>query len=502
MIAAPDAAYPAGALEVSWGDPPVSTDPGCAGMTFTLDHFLILTRDDAWPTGPGDVNARAWAINDKKARGARLTVHRAQRTFYAKVYACDDASPGCADHFGADTGEALSDTAANADTAVTAQEIWRLVGVDADTDDYMFDTPGFTAPSPFFFDDDWCPASAGRLAVYYSRQGRIYRAVESSADTGWRNYNDQTAITWDIDPVAQVHRSDPDFVNVSHPYAAQVLDSAEDVYIQINAQNRTESCATSGVCHIVSVRSTDGCGTDFDLGCADCCPDGADLDTAPDSGLCDWPGAGEVIIPLDTGVALLEAQHGTWVWDYIANPGLDLGESQDMVLLFSGTSVGTCATGNGTYRADWDSVDGWHLATDGPPTCPVEQIDNRHNASAIPLPGGDRKVYVLSYNMATDPYVYTYYWNGTFEEWEDHTAIPRFVLDDADTGATEISPECLGGPHVFARIVGGVPYEGAIVQVEEVDPDTASEKPCSGDRVGAPQFAWYFAELQNHMGGP
>ena len=489
-----DADYPAGAFQFSWNDVPDTLDAGCSELTYTHARFLLVLSYDTWLTGPDDTNARVYDMGSFTERD--VYVHRAQRPFWAHLYACDDTDPSCADRFGSGAMEAVADVT---DSNTTTQEVWKLVGVDNETDtaDYMFDTMGFTAPSPFFYEGGTCAGMGGRLAVVYNTNSYFYIAQDTSAGNGWKNWNNRsdtadTIISWDITRIAGAHSSDSDYQFASHPYVAKVLNQDSEHRIRMMAQNRPEGDCDETDCQIVWLESIDACGEDFDMDCASCCPGGT-------SGPCGWDtaiadGRGGVAIEASPSDNFDDVQHGVWAYDYIQTSYINLNLSHDRLLLFSGTASTTCGPQTGVYGADWNaSSEEWEPVLDtDTATCPHVELQARHNASVIPLPEGDFKVYTAP-RAPGESDIVIHYWDGLRQQWDTETSEPKYILEDS----TELDHLCIGAPQVFARIAGGQPYEGAVMLGRPVDPDHGFCKTI-GTQHGTPKLAWYFAELQNH----
>ncbi len=451
--------HPSGAFEATW-----STASNCG--SFTLDHYRVVINDTATPTSISD--GEFWNV----AAGTTTVsafVHRSERVFYGKVYACDTST--CVDVYGNGAGETVT---TDTDTGTTEQEEWVLTGVTGPTDTahYVTNVTNALAASAFFYPGGW--SRANQLALYYSVGDSIYMQYTESGSSGWQNYNDTTI--WEAAVlVAEGHESDTDFDEPSHAYVSPVVVGGNN-RVRMLAQN------AGSVNQVVSIDSTDDEGDDFNLTCADCC----DGNTA---GECDWPTVADVAICSDMTSScdyLERAQHGRWVWDYIADGVPDLSSDTPSVVFSGQYDESTCTSPNGPtqaeiFWADWDTANAeWDVSMSG--GCPVIQYENRHDPGIQVFPGGLVKMYVMQAE-GNGAEFHLYYFDGF--SWESQSATPVIYLDDG--GTTEVEDDCLSNPAGIVRFEGG-PQTGLFLDIQGVGGDCAS---------GVANYGIYFAELSN-----
>ena len=139
----PSKGFAIGFVAVSPSQDEDDTIPPCTS-DFTLDHYRVVLNDDHQPTTPtdGKVFKRSTAL------GFDALVHRSQREFYGRIYACDDVA--CDDVWGDDSCETLNDPDDLAQDT-TEQEVWLFEGVSDDGDTTSRVTTEQGAPAVFFF---------------------------------------------------------------------------------------------------------------------------------------------------------------------------------------------------------------------------------------------------------------------------------------------------------------------------------------------------------------
>lgn len=454
--------HPSGAFTVTFA---TGVFTNCS--TFTLDHYRTVLKYTGTPTSPTD------GIVVDGTPPLSIFVNRAERTYYAKIYACDNAS--CTDVFGSGSGEPI--TGATTDSATTLQEVWRLTSVTGPTDSTHFvtDTLGATSPSSFFYPSGW--SREGQLALYYSAgEDEIYMQYTTAA--GWQDFNDTT---WtDNGVVAESYGSGTDYDQVSHPTVLPVVLAGPVNRVRMLATNRGSKK------QIVMVDSYDDTGDDFDLTYGSC------WDST--SGECDWPSVGSVAMCADgtsTCDYLSHAAHSRWLWDLVAY-GPPVMASEYPEILFMGEESGAdgCdAEGllnDDIYAATWS---GSSIDVNLSGSCPEDPfVTEDHDPAVTALPGDTFKVYVMD---ASTYEVNTHYRqdDGTWEDATTYPAHPLFLLEDD----TEITHDCLADLDSFAFLDGSTPREGMFVKVAEDDMLFEGHY-CT---TGTYQEAIYFAELEN-----
>ena len=455
--------HASGAFSVTFGTVNQST---CG--TFTLHHYQIVLNDSATPTSPTD-----GLMFGANASPKSTFVHRADRLYYAKVYACDDAA--CTDVLGDGAGETITGTSTGSGT--TEAEVWVLTSVadQSDTSHYVVSSDSATSPSSFFYPPGW--TREGQLALYYSEGDDEIYMPYTDAD-GWQDFND-TAWT-DNGVVAESQGGGTDFDGTSHPSVLPVVTGSGN-RVRMLAQNSGSSKK-----HLVTVDSTDDTGDDFNLTCGTCCAGGT-------AGECYWSSVASVAICADSTSGcshLARALHSRWQWDLIAY-GPPVLASEYPTLLFTGSEDGNagCDVEGGStddvYGATW-SGSAW--AVDMTSSCPTDPFAvDEHDPAVTAYPGDEFKVYVVD---SSSPYdVVTYYQrsNGT---WEAQTPVPTFELEDS----TVITGDCLADLDSFVFNDSGTPREGMFLKVAE-DGDTNFEGHLCNSGTAAAGI--YFAELSN-----
>lgn len=471
-------------FDFTWVVVPTAGD--CA--SFTIDHYRVVLKEGSYPTGPNSGRVFAYGTS---AAGTALP-HRAEREFYARLFACDNAD--CSDVFGNVAGEGIDTDAADdaREIDTTDPESWAIVGLNANDGGIASTVVPTTAndPTSFFYPPGTTHAGTLALYVYRSASGYQHVVYARNGSSGWDDFNRST---WSVymDEAFGSHTSDLDYDDVSHPYARPV-DNGMDVVVRALAQNQ----GTSGYWHVDWTDSVDDIGDDFDLTCSSCCAGASSTE-------CDFPTA-EAASPPTAGVAvcadssascyeLKDALHGRWMWDYIADPVPDM-TSDSPTILFSGSPDGvTCsAVGGGQadiYQATWDPVgETWEVLMDG--SCPDAIITDAHDPGIIPLPNGDFKAYVVD---ASHELVIHYY-NGVTESWETGTSVVEIYFEG---DSTVVDHDCIANVDAFVHVDGG-PLEGMFFYLAPSDGAFEVGYCDQGsDYSGSAYSNIYFAELQN-----
>lgn len=468
---------PSAAFTVSWNAAPSS----CG--SFSLLKYRIVLNDGGTPSSPTDgIQFDAPAVNTDR----NTFVYRADRLYYAKIYACDDS--GCTDLLGDAEDTPTNDT----DNLPADPEIWLVTGVTAaSTTDYAQLGPG--AASVFFYPSGW--TRDDHLAMYWEDSSNHTIKYKYATSAGWQDFNNTTWLAPPV-PVAQSETAVDDFKYVGHPYAFPVNDGTDDI-VRLLAQNHnTGSWFPDN--HVVSVDSVDDIGDDFNLYDTTCNSGGP--------GLCDWSGVGEVAICADGTAGCSEvdnALHGRWAWEYMVLGPPDLSVDEPM-LLFSGEGDDedddTCLSTlpgsvdkNDILMATWDASGQEWVVTDDGSGCPEVLIADYHDPGVVPLPDGatdDFKVYAKAWNAGT---LTTFYVNdlSTTPTVEADQPSPTFIFDDIYD--TPLDTDCMANVDVFTYLDGSTPREGMFFDggVSSTSYDGGS---CSS---GFNTGAVYFAELIN-----
>lgn len=185
-------------FDFTWAAVPTGGD--CS--LFSLDHYVIAIKESSYPA----TASSGMPLNAGSSLTARLLPHRAQRTFYAKLFACDNST--CSDIFGSAANETFVRTSDHDELEIdtTEQEIWEIVGLN-DEDGGITGLEGETNdPGSFFFPPGW--TNAGQLAIYgYDQESTEQNLKVIVANTaGWQNFNTATFST--AVEVAGDHSSD------------------------------------------------------------------------------------------------------------------------------------------------------------------------------------------------------------------------------------------------------------------------------------------------------
>ena len=512
---APAAVHGSGAFDVTFSavNPVADITPACTPTLplFSLDHYRVVLDDDAAPTSVTDGKVYDYGST---AGTKYALVHRAERTFYGKVFACDNAD--CTDVWGDDACESVA-TNSDVDSDTTDEEVWLFQDVAnaTDMDHFVADNAdGCGAASAFFFpvtgSSDY--TDEDKLVVYCSDgSGQIKRML--STNSGWEsdgyNYPHDVASpdspAWAAAPAvvtqsmtetgACVADECKEFDKVDHPWAVPATDGT-DYFVRLFAQNN----GANDFKHVVMVDSGDDQGTDFELTVSTpsytCATTGTE---------CDWPSVADVVIAADSTAGtgyLFSALHGRLAWDQIADEAtddgaLDVSTSGDepFMVVSAKPNTTTCsAYAPGTsdpdvLMAEWDaSSQLWEVSKSSSPTCADDwAAADCHDPAVTALPGDEFKMYAVQWEGSTH-LIHIFYFDGT--DWETETSTPIFKLEDGDV----ISPECLANPATVARVDDGTPYEGMFVSGSSVGDYDGAECPNGEDM---PQLALYFAILTN-----
>ena len=388
-------------------------------------------------------------------------VHRSSKAYAYAAFACEDSacSSWYADGSGANES-AVNTTHGNS----TDPEMWELSGVSGESDvtSVVVDDANANAPHAFFYPTDWGTGYSDRLALYYSVPGEDGEDTAIPGDPSYVYYTIHDDTGWPSDPindpsywatatlVAQGPADTPGVADhlADHPWAMLTRDGS-DRRVQLFLQSQHNDNQT-----VVQIESVDEGGDDFGLGCSS---DPCDYTIIANS-------LGSVAIDADGTSAtsyVHDARHSRVGWSYIEDPYIDKGtDSPFMIFQLQRPGAGSCADSGyddiGKATGDWDTGDGrweWTVETDGgSPDCPVVHIEDGHDNTLIPLPGGEYKLYYKEYGTDT---FYVTYWDGS--TWGDDAAI-EFVWDGSTTSGPD--NECISNISALVHKNGAVIHEG------------------------------------------
>lgn len=455
-------------FHVTWG----TTFSGACGG-FTLDHYQLVIKEGSTPASPTDGE-----IVTSNTGSANIRPHRAQRTYYSKLYACDDVS--CSDVFGSAGGETITTALGCSDSCygTTAQEHWEIWGKDYDDGTLIATSPGTSA---FFYPTGF--GNAGYLGFFYNDVVNIH--WKEPTTSGWQNFN---AATWSsAEFVAGSHVSDTDYDATTHPYAFPVTVTSGGVTTYetyLLAQN------DSTTRHVVWGIVDDGVSQTVDISCASCC-------YASSAGPCDWPGGESLgydgVAVDETAWNMADALHGHWMWNLI-DDGIPDMTSDTPSILFTGNLDGsTCAVVGGAeddvYEATWDPSTGWIVRDDDADDCPDPVITDAHDPGITPLPADSYKIYAMdsSHDLTT--------WYMHDDTIEADTATPQIKWGNAPQNV--VTPDCIADVDTFAFVDGSGPHEGMFLYIAETDETFQSGTCTSGTRKTFGKQGVYFARLTN-----
>ena len=233
---APHGTRSSAAFALTWSAAPLS----CG--TFTRAGYRIVLKEGGYPTSP-TAGLIFNAVSASTGRDAHVL--RAQREYYPKIYACDNAA--CTDVLG-DAEDAPTNDTALADS--TEPEVWVVSSVTA-TSTTVYAQSGHGAPSTFFYPAGW--TRAGKLAFYWEDSSTGHIKMKYATTAGWQDFNTaswESAVT-----VAQSQPGYTDFDSIGHAWAFPVTDGLND-FVRLMAQNHPDFPYD----HIVSVDSTNDLG--------------------------------------------------------------------------------------------------------------------------------------------------------------------------------------------------------------------------------------------------
>jgi hypothetical protein len=509
--------HPSGALRFHWA---AATSP-CG--TFSIHHYRVVINEGSTPTSVTDGIAADPPLSGCSAGTCHADVwpHRSERTYYAKVFACQDAA--CSDIRG-DAEDAPTNVTAGPVT--TAQEEWVVTSIDppdedtgstAETDG-IFLGHGENAPFGFFVPEGW--DDEGHLALYYDDISErtstgIRRIKVQVADVeGWQDFN---TASWGVTSTIAENRVEDEYDATGHAWPRPVvIDDVGTEIVLLHARNAHQPPDELNN-HILQLQSLEKDVADFDMECEDCCLDSIDVGTDPDDGPCNWPENGPVVICADTtsGCWNLEnAMQGTWLWDYVAFPMPNLYDSEPRILFSGEVYDFTPDTGDtaesspchsnmydepdqdNVYMAQWERDTGeevgeWDVVMDG--DCPETVINDAHGPAATPLPGDQFKIY--SQRWEDGGFQIHYY--KPLGGIETLTSTPKFLFDDSPTN-TEITHNCIGNVQTVVYVEHPeegppIPHQGMFFMGAGTG-EPLGELTCSG---GFEQTGIYFAELSN-----
>ena len=229
---------------------------GAECVAFTLHHYRVVLKQGGAPANQYD----GIVFDGSTGAAVRALPHRAGRTYYARLYACDNLA--CDDVYGDAAGETISTDATMDEQEIdsTEDEEWLILGLTqtdygipaGGVDDAANDPEAFTIPT------GW--TGAGKVALFaYDHDGTdLSISVALSTATTWSNYN---VATWaDRTLIVGNHDSLTSYSAVSHPYVQPTVDGTDKIY-RLLAQNQ----GGTGYNHVVWADSLNNNVFDFDL---------------------------------------------------------------------------------------------------------------------------------------------------------------------------------------------------------------------------------------------
>ncbi|MCB9763725.1 MAG: hypothetical protein H6739_28405 [Alphaproteobacteria bacterium] len=418
--------------------------------------------------------------------------HRANKTFYYRVYACENDS--CSDFYGNDGAD--ESVSGDKDDHTTGVELWLVTGVtgESDTSSYVKDN-GANAPEGFFYPTGW-GSWGDTLVMYYSISGdtsnpsevRHVRYTSSGWPTSPNNPSDWVGDTLVLE--GDTDTAEDDF-GLDHPWS-MLIDDGSDQWVELMMQNH--ACSYAGNCKVVQIASDDDEGTDFGLGCSG----SSCTDTPLDSGMDGYVAVEHSSTPSHSMYNVSHAQHGRFWWDYLNDGPVDPGADAPSILFNYGYGPycsysynDNLASAVGSYSS---SIWTWTVDVDGS-NCPVNVADNVHDNTIVPLGDGAFKVY---YKQHSDDHWRVTYHDGS--AWESHDAPVAFIFDDGLK--TPLSDECVENLMIFRYDDGGTIRQGALFMLWDSDECAAQ---VGGSPVGRDDdvgdvrddSAILFAELSN-----
>ena len=458
--------------------------PDCLG--FGIHHYRAVLKQGSAPTDETD----GLIFDGSTGTTLRAMPHRASRSYYVRLFACDDAT--CTDIFGDGVVESISTVAGldDQDTGTTEDEEWLIddklstqtgLGSTA-VDDLANDVEVLTIPQ------GW--TGAGKLAIFAFDHDDTERSVSValSSGTGWTNYN---STTWSgFTNVVGSNSTLPDYAVVNHPFVIPHDDGTTKRF-RMMAQN----AGAAGTQHQVWVDSAAGTPQDFDLTLT-----GTDCVGTSDYE-CDWAtrvAAGLAGVALESGTVWETNLHGRWVWDYVADGVPDL-TSDSPLMVFTGQPDGTNCVDVGDdssdiYMATWSPGTSTWVPYDGVDsgTCADAIVPDAHDPAVTPLPAGEFKMYSVNTN---DHDIIIHYYDGT--KWESDTATVTVRWDDAASPQTPVDQDCIANVATVARMVSGTGREAMFMYVARKDTDFEEQVCDAGSDFTGAGSRIYAAELQN-----
>ncbi|HJN73016.1 MAG TPA: hypothetical protein QGF58_03685, partial [Myxococcota bacterium] len=279
-----------------------------------------------------------------------------------------------------------------------------------------------------------------------------------------------------------------------HPIA-MLTENSSDKRVQLFVQSQREAGDHD---ELIQIESEDEIGDDFGLDCDSGSSSCTDSFLSSDDGY--------MAIEADgTGNTNFvdQARHSRVMWPYVDDPIVDAGTDEPVVMYqIERPSSGDCSDSGGyddigwadgewdTGTSQWD----WTIEMDGAsPDCPVIHIDDGHDNSTIPLPGGESKMYFKDYT--TTPEVWkVIYWDGS--DWVDEAEVD-FVWDSASTGPSD---KCIANIHAIVHKDGSTIHEGMFFRLLDDDADECKIVGGGFDDDGTvdpDDAAIVFAELAN-----
>ncbi len=447
VTAAPKAGIESKAITVSWTNGPPAACTNSAGDHWDGTNKLRLRRaaGNIAPANPtagtqvADMNLLAVSRDD--------FVGRSDKLYSYALFACEDAS--CSSWY-ADGSGSLEDETNTEASATTEAEVWVLTGVTGESDvtSVAIDDPSANAPHIFFYPSDWGSGLSNKLAIYYSERAdggspsEVLYTIHD--DTGWPASNPlNDPASWASTTLVAEGSNDlaDDDYKADHPWAMLTRDGSDKrVQLFVQSQGLANNKA-------IQIESVDEVGDDFGLSCG-----GSSCSTTM------LDGAGYVAIDAD-GTAgtdwVVHLQHSRVGWNYISDAYIDSGTDQPFMMVKMGRPAADECSDTGLYddigRADgaWDSGTStwkWEVETDGgSPDCPVVHIEDGHDNTMIPLPGGEFKLYYKDWS--TEEW-YVTYWNGAV--WEDDALI-TFEWDGSSSGPDH---DCIENPSAVVHVDG------------------------------------------------